>query len=647
LKTIWRVYPLYPGKCSLCSAYRNILFQSRMSSIQFEENQRWREAVTLFEAGEDEKALEIFLTLAVTSKAAYNIGVLEMKLELMEDARNAFLTALEMEPGFIVAYLQLGVCHFILQNYEEAARCFQGAIENSQNSTEIDYVHMKLETDLFLEKMNFNLSLCDSPSLTNELPFGGPHRLYMPAPVAMVPKNKTSPFVSPVPPFDPALTTSEQDMRPRAKSAEQVSHSYESPKKTRSNSLGGVLDKLFFRKKRKSKEGKLEYKPQETHYAPITPRSLTTRKDSLISVDNNYPQLTLSSNTSNFRKSGGSSFLSVPIERRPLSSKEQAVSRSSLNAWNIQFDELEIGKEIGRGHFGKVNMARWRGADCCCKFPAKGNIDDVQNDFITEVNNMRKLLHPNICQFFGICLDPLCVVIELMAEGSVINLLQNPSVKMDVSVVVAIAKQTSCGMLYLHGKEILHGDLAARNLLFRTELNSDGVKKYIIKITDFGMSLLTDSLPTCDVSDRKSFPIRWSAPEVLIRREMSKASDVWSFGVLLWELMEREHPYSNLTVDEVIDYVCNQECLLPLPTKIPYPGQLAELMYGCWSWNPTDRPDFSQVETLLEEIEESISSAKKLPPRPRAALTNCPTCYKKLEGTDRFCRFCGTKLSSM
>jgi len=307
----------------------------------------------------------------------------------------------------------------------------------------------------------------------------------------------------------------------------------------------------------------------------------------------------------------------------------------------IRYEELQMGSEIGRGSFGSVFTARWRGADCCCKVPTKTHKEHVRVNFLQEIDNMRKLIHPNICQFLGVCVEPLCLVIEVMSEGSVINLMNNKSVKLDAALVVSIAKQTSCGMLYLHSKGVLHGDLAARNLLYRTELASDGSARYIIKITDFGLSVLTGDEPY-EISATSSFPIRWSAPEVLVKHEMSKASDAWSFGILMWELLQRAQPYSEMTVDEVIERVC-KGYRLQRPTRIPYPTELNQLMDTCWFPDPNIRPDFSQIEIMLEIIEGSVSATKS-PPRPPRPSHKCESCSHAIEFGDKFCRFCGFQM---
>jgi len=243
-------------------------------------------------------------------------------------------------------------------------------------------------------------------------------------------------------------------------------------------------------------------------------------------------------------------------------------------------------------------------------------------------------MHPNICQFLGVVAEPLCLVIELMREGSVINLMNNRAITMDSSVVISIAKQASCGMLYLHSKGILHGDLAARNLLFRTEYSDGNSPKFHIKISDFGLSVLLDNE---EEVTPQSFPIRWSAPELLSERKMSRASDSWSFGVLLWELLEREQPYKDMSGEEVVMRVI-KGYRLPRPTRIAYPMELNQLMDKCWFPDPEIRPDFSAIEMTLEIVENLAGNSTVTKP---IQVEICRGCAHRIGANDRFCRFCG------
>jgi tetratricopeptide (TPR) repeat protein/tRNA A-37 threonylcarbamoyl transferase component Bud32 len=569
-----------------------------------ESNEIWKEGIRSYDAGQLDQALKLFFEVDLCPRSAYNVGIIEMKMEQFEEAKAAFSQALELDPNFTVAYLQLGVCHYILDEIQEARRQFQATLESAKGLPDVDYVHVLLDYALLKEKVEYNLSLCSRQTKSpDEVPFGAPHRLYLP------PRNPAAGSsgygVKRV--VDPAVSTRPSEtVRPRAQSdiATRTKEVKET-RKNRSNSLGEMWERLFHSKKKKNKAK--SSKPVDTMYAPISAKKFNANRC--------------------FSNSEGD----LP-SRDPL-------RRKSLDLVKINYEELQMGAEIGRGSFGSVFTARWRGADCCCKVPTKNHKEHVRRSFIREIDNMRKLIHPNICQFLGVCEEPLCLVIELMSEGSVMNLMNNKSVKLDASLVISIAKQTSCGMLYLHSKGVLHGDLAARNLLYRTELATDGTTRYIIKISDFGLSVLSGDEQ--DLATRTTFPIRWSAPEVLVRQAMSKASDAWSFGVLLWELLQRAQPFADLSANEVVDRVC-KGYRLPRPNRIPYPIELNQLMDTCWLPDPQLRPDFSQIEIMLEIIENSVSSAKSPPRPPRPA--KCQGCFHGIEIGDRFCRFCGFQM---
>lgn len=162
----------------------------------------------------------------------------------------------------------------------------------------------------------------------------------------------------------------------------------------------------------------------------------------------------------------------------------------------------------------------------------------------------------------------------------------------------------------LQAEGILHLDLATRNLLVKSEV-FNGVTKYTIKISDFGMSSsLVNTKEIYDVSARNKFPIRWCAPEIAHRRQVTKASDVWSFGVVAWEILERIIPYPDMSNQEVIEAVFTHGYRLPRPTKIQFPEELYALMLRCWSIDPAGRPKFPQIYEELKKIESTIKFYK-------------------------------------
>eukprot|EP01118_Nematostelium_gracile_P005775 TRINITY_DN1836_c0_g1_i4.p1 TRINITY_DN1836_c0_g1~~TRINITY_DN1836_c0_g1_i4.p1 ORF type:complete len:569 (-),score=140.04 TRINITY_DN1836_c0_g1_i4:44-1750(-) len=564
-----------------------------MDEHVLESNYRWKEGIRCFDENKVEEALTHFFEVDVCPRIAFNIGILEMKLEQIENAKAAFGQALKLEPNFTLAYLQLGICNFVLGEILEAQANFSCALESTRGKKKIDYVHLMIDSDLLAEKLKYNLSLCNGQH-KDAVPFGAPHRLYLPPSTPQAPPSK----------YDPAGKGKEA--RPRAASEDVNRDQHRENRKARANSLGEMWERLFHSKKSKNKKSKkrvqnttsstTDEQHQETMYSPIN------------------------TNVNRYK-----------ISRFFSSSETELLEHPEAVSNNINFTEIQLEAEIGRGSFGSVFKARWKGADCCCKIPRVGK---AQDNLTTEIDHMRKLMHPNVCQFLGIVKEPLCLVMELMREGSVVNLMKNKAITMDAAVIISIAKQASCGMLYLHSKGILHGDLAARNLLFRTEINGNSLK-YHIKITDFGLSaVLSDDDPS-DIQ-ALSYPIRWSAPELLQDRKMSRASDAWSFGVLLWELLERDQPYRDLSAQEVVTRVV-KGYRLPRPTRIHYPMELNQLMDKCWFPDPEIRPDFSAIEMTLEIVENMTESA---PVRPMPPST-CRGCAHRIEVNDRFCRFCG------
>mmetsp|Transcript_22433 Transcript_22433/g.31264 ORF Transcript_22433/g.31264 Transcript_22433/m.31264 type:complete len:222 (+) Transcript_22433:2-667(+) len=187
---------------------------------------------------------------------------------------------------------------------------------------------------------------------------------------------------------------------------------------------------------------------------------------------------------------------------------------------------------------------------------------------------------------------------EYVSGGNLQTLIFNKQLVLDSSMVIKIAMDICAGMSYIHNVNILHCDLACRNLL--CEVQGTNIT---VKITDFGLSHVSHS-EVYDASRKTVFPIRWSAPEVLTQQKLSRASDVWSFAVCMWEILEAKLPYYKLTNPEVVDYVCEQKKLLPQPTAITYPPATWEIMLKCWNFEPEERPSFDELHDLFSEMEE-------------------------------------------
>lgn len=164
------------------------------------------------------------------------------------------------------------------------------------------------------------------------------------------------------------------------------------------------------------------------------------------------------------------------------------------------------------------------------------------------------------------------------------------------------------GMIHLHSENVVHCDLACRNLLVSFANN-----KCTIKIADFGLSRITDG----DIylaSASSKFPVKWSAPEVLSHSKVSRSSDVWSFGVVLWEILEAKRPYPDMSNLEVIDHVCNKKGHLSRPTRIKHPESLYSLVLACQRYNPDSRPPFTEIYGRLKQILKSLPRDQEADP---------------------------------
>jgi len=170
-------------------------------------------------------------------------------------------------------------------------------------------------------------------------------------------------------------------------------------------------------------------------------------------------------------------------------------------------------------------------------------------------------------------------------------------------LAVTIAKDIASGMSHIHKENIMHCDLAARNLL----VSLKGKDQYVIKVADFGLSHISES-DNYNLKAEAKFPIRWSAPEMMTRGQVSKASDVWSFGVVVWEILQFEKPYSEIASNsEVMKKVCNEGLRLARPTRIQIPDELWEIIQSCWQLDPKSRPTFEQLYQRLADLDARMN----------------------------------------
>lgn len=271
----------------------------------------------------------------------------------------------------------------------------------------------------------------------------------------------------------------------------------------------------------------------------------------------------------------------------------------------IDFLELLLEEVIGAGGFGKVYKGVWREEEVAVKAARQDPDEDISataESVRQEARLFWMLRHPNIISLRGVCLkEPnLCLVMEYARGGALNRALAGK--KVPPRVLVNWAVQIATGMDYLHNQAfvpIIHRDLKSSNILILEPVARDDLSGKTLKITDFGLA--REWHQTTKMSAAGTYA--WMAPEVIKLSLFSKSSDVWSFGVLLWELLTGEVPYREIDALAVAYGVAMNKLTLPIPSTCPEP--FAQLLAECWSPIPHSRPSFSSILQRLLAIEQS------------------------------------------
>uniref|UniRef100_A0A3P8UVX2 Tyrosine-protein kinase n=1 Tax=Cynoglossus semilaevis TaxID=244447 RepID=A0A3P8UVX2_CYNSE len=261
--------------------------------------------------------------------------------------------------------------------------------------------------------------------------------------------------------------------------------------------------------------------------------------------------------------------------------------------WEIDPHNLTFIKELGVGQFGVVKYGKWQGKhDVAIKMIREGSMSE--DDFIEEAKTMMKLCHKNLVQLYGVCTKqrPIYIVTEYLSNGCLLTYLREGLKQHPTAVqLLEMCKDVSEGMSYLESQQYIHRDLAARNCL----VDEQGT----IKVTDFGLSryVLDDEYMS---SAGSKFPVRWSPPEVLLYCKFSSKSDVWAYGVLMWEIYTLgKLPYERLNNTEIVDHVTRGVRLYrPQPANDKVYG----IMSSCWTDKPDDRPNFQELVTTVQDL---------------------------------------------
>lgn len=283
----------------------------------------------------------------------------------------------------------------------------------------------------------------------------------------------------------------------------------------------------------------------------------------------------------------------------------EATPKDFPHPLQIKFEELDLEEIIGVGGFGKVYRGTWREEEVA----VKAIRHDPDEDINVTAENVRQeaklfcmLHHPNIISLIGVCTTPphLCLVMEYARGGPLHRALAGK--KVPAHVLVNWAVQIARGMKYLHSEAIvpiIHRDLKSSNILILEKIENNDLFNKTLKITDFGLA--REWQKTTKMSAAGTYA--WMAPEVIRLSLFSKSSDVWSFGVLLWELLTGEVPYREIDPLAVAYGVAMNKLTLPIPSTCPDP--FVRILEACWSPDPHSRPSFCTILEQLTTIEQS------------------------------------------
>ncbi|CAJ0950050.1 unnamed protein product, partial [Mesorhabditis belari] len=279
--------------------------------------------------------------------------------------------------------------------------------------------------------------------------------------------------------------------------------------------------------------------------------------------------------------------------------------------WELHHDQIQLGSLLGEGAFGGVyegymTLANGDRIKVAAKVhKGKEMSKTAIKEICKEARIMRRYEHKNIVKFHGvaIAMEPIMLIMELVDGGALDKYLEKKGAEISAIKKLNMCCDASCGLEYLHKNECIHRDLAARNCLLSNE---------IVKISDFGLSReMADREARYKIKDLKQrLPIRWLAPETLKDGSYSTKTDVYSFGVLMWEIFKNGAiPYAEMTVQEVNVYV-KKGNRLPAPDMMPMVARDV-MLKKCFSENPDKRVTMTEIRRSLEKTCRRSSSANK------------------------------------
>eukprot|EP00053_Salpingoeca_punica_P017226 m.165293 g.165293 ORF g.165293 m.165293 type:complete len:658 (+) comp17152_c0_seq2:358-2331(+) len=295
--------------------------------------------------------------------------------------------------------------------------------------------------------------------------------------------------------------------------------------------------------------------------------------------------------------------------KHPLAKKEAVVygaPSAPSDKWEMDRSEIQLGRKLGAGQYGEVFEGLWRSKNL--KVAVKTFKTDTMNseDFLKEASVMKLVRHPNLVQLLGVCTrdEPMFIITEYMPGGNLLDYLRQHSTapeRLNATSLMYIATQIASGMAYLESHSYIHRDLAARNCLVGADL--------LIKIADFGLSRLLKQVDCYTAREGSKFPIKWTAPESLSFNRFTSKSDVWAFGVVLWEIATYgDAPYPDIDLYDVLERL---ESGYRMKRPAGCPAHMYQLMRDCWEWDELKRPSFKNIKERLDNMFSSVEEEVK------------------------------------
>ncbi|XP_054900297.1 mitogen-activated protein kinase kinase kinase 7 isoform X1 [Poeciliopsis prolifica] len=295
----------------------------------------------------------------------------------------------------------------------------------------------------------------------------------------------------------------------------------------------------------------------------------------------------------------------------------------------INYEDIEVEEVVGRGAFGVVCKAKWKGKDVAIKTIES---ESERKAFIVELRQLSRVNHPNIVKLYGSCKSPVCLVMEYAEGGSLYNVLHGaePLPYYTASHAMSWCYQCSQGVAYLHGmkpKALIHRDLKPPNLL----LVAGGT---VLKICDFGTA--------CDIQTHMTNnkgSAAWMAPEVFEGNNYSEKCDVFSWGIILWEVITRRKPFDEIGGPAFrIMWAVHNGTRPPLIKNLPKP--IESLMTRCWSKDPSQRPSMEEIVKIMTHLmkyfpgsDEPLQYPYQYSDEPQSNSANSTVSYMDYTGT--------------